>query len=137
MVMKTFNLYTTLKYKKKVIIEDIITDVLGWCIDKWGLNGRRTSKLGIEIDWDRNDGGTMGEYDYMDNLIIIYPRNNKNVRELVDSVIHEFTHQRQKMSKYHKVLKSTGYSDHPYEVEAFSIAKEYRKECWYSIRGRF
>ncbi len=133
--MKNYNMYTVIKGKRRVNIEEIIYKTLEWCIDKWGLNGRRKNELEIEIDWEVKEG-PMGMYDYQDNLITIFVRNNKNIRDLVDTVIHEFTHQRQNMSQYHRVLKGVGYGDHPMEVEAFSIAMINRKECWYSIKGK-
>ena len=133
--MTNYNMYTKLKGKRKVTIEKIVGSTLEWCIEKWGLNGKRKSLLEIELDWDSKEG-PMGEYDYQDNLILIYPRNNVNIMDLVDSVIHEFTHQRQKMSKYNKVLKGVGYNDHPMEIEAYEVAKVNRKECWYEIKKK-
>lgn len=133
--MTNYNMYTKIKGKRRVTIEKIVDYTLGWCIEKWGLNGKRKGLLEIEVDWDSKEG-PMGEYDYKDNLITIYPRNNVNIMDLVDSVIHEFTHQRQKMSKYHKVLKGTGYNDHPMEIEAYEVARVNRKECWYEIKKK-
>lgn len=130
--MKNLNLYTRLKGKRKATIEKIIELTLEWCVDKWGVNGRRTEALITEVNWDEKI--SMGDYDYKENLITIYPKANLNIRDLVDTVIHEFTHQRQKMSSYHKVLKSKGYSSHPLEIEAFATAKENRKACWHELK---
>lgn len=132
--MKNFVLYTKLKGKRKATIENIARLAVDWCVEKWGVNGRRTEMLIVDLNWfDRH---SMGDYDYKENLITIYPRANSNVRDLIDTIIHEFTHQRQNMSSYHKVLKKKGYSDHPMEIEAFQTAKENRKSCWHSIKNK-
>ncbi len=130
--MKDFVLYTRLKGKRKATIEKIVELTVKWCVEKWGVNRRRTDMLIVDLNWDESN--SMGDYDYRENLITIYPRANSNIRDLVDTVIHEFTHQRQKMSTYHKVLKTKGYSEHPMEIEAFQTAKENRKNCWHSLK---
>lgn len=134
--MKQFNLYTPIKHQRRKRIENIIYSTLDWCIDKWGL---KEHEYELELDVCYKEHMVVGmtskaEYCSESNEIIIYPSEHSNVRDLVDSVIHEFTHQRQDMSNYHKVLRTNGYNNHPLEIEADETAKKYRKECWYSIR---
>jgi hypothetical protein len=134
--MKRFNLYTNIKHQRRKRIENIIYSTLNWCIEKWGLKEHE-----IELDLDIcykehmvSGSDTKAEYCSEWNDMVIYPSQHSNVRDLIDSVIHEFTHQRQDMSDYHKVLTKSGYTNHPLEIEAVETAKKYRKECWYSIR---
>lgn len=133
--MKRFNLYTPIKHQRKKRINDVINLTIDWCINKWGV-----SKVGLCLDICYKEHTpsyivSKGEYDIEENEIIIYPSNNSNIRDLVDTVIHEFTHHRQDMSKYHKVLLKSGYDNHPLEIESNETAKKYRKVCWYSIRN--
>ncbi len=132
--MKNPTLYTRLKWKRKTDIERVVDLTVDWCVGKWGLNGRRSGPLVAEVNWEERH--SMGQYDYKENLITIYAKANLNIRDLVDTVIHEFTHQRQKMSQYHKVLKSKGYSEHPMEKEAYETAKQNRKQCWQEIKKK-
>ena len=130
--MKKLNLYSSLKYKRKSTIESIIYSSVHWCVKQWGVNNSKSTLLNINIDWDPYENN--GEYDFKHNEICIFPKAHKNLRDLVDTVIHEYTHHLQKESTYWKLYKKYTYDDHPYEVEANSVAKKYRKECWYSIK---
>lgn len=132
--MKNPTLYTRLKWKRKADIEAIVDLAVDWCAEKWGVNGRRREPLVAEVNWEERH--SMGQYDHRENLITVFAKANLNVRDLVDTVIHEFTHQRQKMSQYHRVLKSSGYCGHPMEIEAYRLAKENRKQCWHDIKKK-
>ena len=134
--MKRYNLYTPIKNQRRKRIESVIYNTLNWCIDKWGL---KDHEYDLEIDVCYKEHMVSGmdnkaEYCSEFNEIVIYPSEHTNIRDLVDSVIHEYTHHRQDMSQYHEVLHKSGYSDHPLEIEADETAKKYRKECWHSIK---
>ena len=134
--MKKFNLYTKTKHQRRKRIEMVINESFNWCINKWGV---KQHKYDLFLDVCYKEHMISGlenraEYCYKYNEITVYPSEHNNIRELIDSVIHEFTHQRQDMSKYFETLNKSGYNDHPLEIEANKIAKKYRKECWYSIK---
>ena len=135
--MKKFNLYTPVKYQRRKRINKIIYLTIDWCINKWGINSEHEDILDIDIVYQRDctNSETRGAYNSEMNEIEIFVFNNNNVRMLIDTVIHEFIHQKQDMSNYHTLLKKNGYGNHPLEIEADEIAKKYRKECWYSIRN--
>jgi hypothetical protein len=134
--MKKFNLYTKIKHQRRKRIEKIIYLTLDWCINKWGVNSEHEDVLDIDIVYQRTDNNfdTRGAYSSEMNEIEVFVFNNDNVRTLVDTIIHEFTHQRQDMEDYWKLNATHGYDNHPLEIEAWETAKKYRKECWYSIR---
>jgi hypothetical protein len=131
--MKTANLYTKLKGKHKKTIKTITGLTLYWCIQKWGVNKRRSTDINLNLDFV-NKPGSCGEYYYQDNAIVVYVKHNRTIRDLIDTIIHEFTHQRQAISNYQQVLKKFGYDAHPLEQEAVAVAKEFRKQCWHEIK---
>ena len=56
---------------------------------------------------------------------------------MVQTVIHEYAHYMQPIkSSYNKLLKEYGYDDHPMEIEAREIEKEYYKDCWNKIKNK-
>ena len=135
--MNQYNLYTPIKHQRRIRVNKIIHHTLDWCIDKWGLNGDRDVELDLDITYREHEhyGNTSkAEYCYEDNEIIIYPNHHSNVRDLIDSIIHEFTHQRQDMSKYIQTLLKSGYQHHPLEIEAMEVAKKYRRDCCCDIK---
>jgi hypothetical protein len=134
--MKKFNLYTKIKHQRRKRINKIIHLTLDWCIDKWGINSDHEDILDIDIVYqkDYTNTDTRGSYNSEMNEIEVFVFNNENVRALVDTIIHEFTHQRQDMGDYWELNSTHGYVDNPLEIEAWATAKKYRKECWYSIR---
>ncbi len=131
--MKTANLYTKLKGKHKKSIKNISVLTLLWCMKNWGINKRRTADINLTVDF-ANKPGNAGEYYYQVNTIAVYVKHNHNVRDLIDTIIHEFTHQRQALSGYEKMLKTFGYDAHPLEQEAEATAKEFRRQCWREIK---
>jgi hypothetical protein len=132
--MKTANLYTKLKGKHKTTIKNVSGFAMLWCMAEWGLNKRRTADINLTVDF-ANKPGNSGEYYYQANTIVVYVKHNRNVRDLIDTIIHEFTHQRQAISGYEKMLKTFGYDAHPLEQEAVATAKALRKRCWKEIKS--
>jgi hypothetical protein len=60
-----------------------------------------------------------GEYDTIDNSIVIYYPKMKTKEQLVKTLIHEYQHYLQSpswMTRYYNM--GYGYNDHPYEVAA-------------------
>jgi hypothetical protein len=134
--MKKFNLYSKIKHQRHNRINKIADLTIKWCIDKWGINSKHEDDLVWDVLYERecNNYDTRGAYSSEMNEIEIFVFNIINVRELVDTIIHEFTHQRQDMEDYWVVNASKGYNENPYEIEAWETAKEFRKECWYDIK---
>jgi hypothetical protein len=76
----------------------------------------------------------MGVFNPSKNKLIIFHNNNDNIRELVQTTIHEYTHYLQPISKYYKFFdKLYGYYNNPFEVAAFGNEKKYYKKAWRSI----
>lgn len=128
-----WNLYTRIKGKRRRDIHLILDEAFDWCIQKWGTSSHNPEVLWFNTSWRTSPSS--GLYDLDENEITVFVKNHLNVRDLVDTVIHEFTHYMQPMYKYIDTLKETGYDNHPLEIEARGRAKEYRKECWNWIKN--
>ena len=76
-----------------------------------------------------------GEYDEDTNTLIIYKPAHRSVIDLIDTVIHEYTHSTQCMIKYTKMVSKYSYNKHPYEREAVKMGKLHSKKCKQYITG--
>lgn len=104
-----------------------------WCRSNMGINGRKKFDVAISYYKSLEDDEDMGEYRYWDNEIIIYYNNCGSVENLIRTILHEWQHQLQPMSKYDKLLDEVGYNDHPFEKEAEEAEEKY-KDVWMSIK---
>ena len=98
-----------------------------------GVNGRKKFDVAITYYKSLDEDDDMGEYRYWDNEIIIYYNNCGNVEHLIRTILHEWKHQLQPMSKYERMLDEHGYEEHPFEKEAEAAEEKY-KEVWMSIK---
>jgi hypothetical protein len=81
------------------------------------------------------DPDLVGEYDHEMNEVLIYYGGIDNVKELIQTCIHEWTHQLQPITtKYFKYPGS--YSRNPYERQAKYNETKYYKQCWESIKQK-
>ena len=80
----------------------------------------------------RNSPYYKGYFDIEDNRILIFRSSIKDIRDYVETFIHEWTHSRQKnISKmYYKMDSKFGYDKNPFEIEAIENEKKYRPEVW-------
>ena len=104
-----------------------------WCRSNMGVNGRKKFDVAITYYKSLDEDDDMGEYRYWDNEIIIYYNNCGNVEHLIRTILHEWKHQLQPMSKYERMLDEYGYEEHPFEKEAEAAEEKY-KEVWMSIK---
>ena len=77
---------------------------------------------GIDDKW-------RGEFDAEANTIIIYSRNITSKRDLAKTIVHEYVHYLQSpkwMTRYYTM--GYDYSNHPYELQAFTIEELNWKE---------
>ena len=129
---KTYNL--TPREQKK-----IVRLTIEWCQVVLGENHRRKNVLSVFVGPQpkklvKNYGKYFGCYDCIENSLNIYPENNKNVRDLIMTTIHEYTHYTQPIrSKYYKLDEQYGYLKNPFEVVARTNEKLY-KMCWRDIK---
>lgn len=127
------NLYSQIKKQNNKKLNQIVENTISWCKDKWGINKRRKSKLKINAVYNI-DNEEYGNYDFVKNTITIYVHAHKNIRRLIDTIIHEYTHHLQPAYNYWRLDEKYEYNEHPLEIDARYMAKRYRKECWYDIK---
>ncbi|MDC0929162.1 hypothetical protein OAQ03_00780 [Flavobacteriaceae bacterium] len=109
--------------KLNIPLEDFLEDITVWMKDMYPT---RRKFPGIVISDQKSS--LAGEYNYYSNEITIYMRNNRNIRSLVDTQIHETIHHifidtKSKQELYKRQLKEYGYWDHPGEILSFTLSK--------------
>ena len=130
---KTYNISG--RIQKKIVRQTIL-----WCREFLGDNHRRKTELSIYVGPQpkrelKQYGTFYGCYDCIGNKLNIYPENNKNIKELIQTVIHEYTHFTQPVrSRYYKYDSQYGYLRNPFEVVARKNEGLY-KLCWKDIKG--
>ena len=106
-----------------------------WCKKNLGINQRKAYKPLFFLSSMVDDGQTCGDYDDIENEITIYYKNIEDVRELVSTVIHEWTHQLQPCRSKYKKWKGS-YHKNPLEVEAYAAEALYLSPCWRDIKKK-
>lgn len=73
-----------------------------------------------------------GCYDPVINKMFIFHNYCKDVKMIIKSVLHEYTHYLQNLRYYDKVLKKVGYNKHPLEKQA-RVNESLYSWCWEDI----
>ena len=115
-------------------IEDFLEDVSSWMKNMYPTR-RKSPRIVISNQKSKMSG----EYNYHTNEITIYLRNNRNIKTLVDTQIHEMIHHvfidtRSKQVLYQRQLEDYGYWDHPGEILSFTLSKTLTERY---MRSRF
>lgn len=117
----------------------IVRLTIQWCREFLGENHRRKTEFSVFVGPQpkrllKQYGKYYGCYDCGLNKLNIYPENNKTVKELIQTTIHEYTHYTQPIrSKYYKLDEQYGYVRNPFEVVARKNEELY-KICWKQIK---
>ena len=105
-----------------------------WCKRKFGVNNRKK----YAPIWSIQKAPVpdlCGEYDDGENEILIYWDGCDDVKELIATCIHEWTHQLQPITtKYYKYPGS--YSRNPYERQARYREKKYTPIFWSEYKDK-
>jgi len=109
---------------------DLAQFCLDYCIENIGLPKRKSIPKFTIVK-----GKSVGTYgQYYDNKIYVYYNECKTVGSFISTFIHEYTHHTQNLKNYDKVLSRVGYENHPLEIEANEVAKEYKQDCLEQFR---
>ena len=100
-----------------------------YCIKTFGINGDIPTISIIKKPRSRR----YGQYDIVNNKIVIHYNICGNIKMVIRTIIHEYTHHMQDMGKYHDLLNTYGYVKHPQEIEARLNENHYTK-CWKQIK---
>lgn len=109
----------------------IAKETINYCIATLGIK----KNLPVPTVSVIKRGGSLryGQYDYMNNHIQIHYNVCGDVKNLIQTIIHEYTHYLQNLKKYDKLIAKYGYDNHPQEVEARGNEPLY-SPCWKRIK---
>lgn len=107
-----------------------VDKIYEWCKKKYGrskYNGRYPEVVFRKGDY--YDGEEWGYYDEIDRCIYINRDKHETVADLVDTLIHEYTHYLQNMHHYQIISKYLDPHEHPMEISAENAAEKDGPEC--------
>jgi hypothetical protein len=126
-------LSTPIKKVGRVEAVRIANFVLRWCRRELGVNKRKKYYPLWYIV--KGEEGLCGEYDHDENEVYVYWDQCDDVRELISTCIHEWTHQLQPIrTKYFKYPGT--YSRNPYERAARRNEEKYTPIVWKLIKPK-
>ena len=105
-----------------------------WCRTHMGTNQRKKYDVLVTYYKSYDEDEDMGEYRYWDNEIVVYYNNTPTIQDFIRTIIHEWQHQLQPMSKYEKLHDEHGYENHPLEKEAEAVELKHYKQLWIDIK---
>jgi len=118
-------------------IRKIVDLTIKYCEFHLGVNRRRGQSGVIVMNQSPNaDEIRYGEYcpDY--HMMRLFKNHITNVRCLIETTIHEYTHTLQGVkTNYAKLYEKHGYNNHPYEIEAVKN-EALINEVWPTIRKK-
>ena len=111
----------------------IAKETINYCVATFGVN--RTLPLPTVSVIKRGRSRRYGQYNVTMNHIQIHHNICGDVKTLLQTLIHEYTHYTQDLNKYEVLYKQFGYDNHPQEVEARNSEKLY-SPCWKQIKKK-
>lgn len=107
-----------------------VNRIFEWCIQNYGKS--KFNKELPQIQYRKEDyytEGCMAYYDELDAIIYVNKEKNQDLKELVNSIIHEYIHYKQNMKHYQILSLYHTDRDNPLEIEARKIANRDTKKC--------
>ena len=111
-------------------IEQHVDVFYKWCCEKYGHSKYHKDFPTISID--RRGKRNYGWFCTERNHIHIYENMHERTIDLVDTIIHEWTHYMQPTTWLARYEKTHNYSENPYELEAQEVAMRDSSECFKS-----
>lgn len=125
------------KYRSSKPTRKDAENIYLWCVQKYGrskINGSYPELLFRKPDYFLGDA--YGYYDPDEKVLYINKDKNKTVIDLIDTMIHEWTHYHQPVKSHWRKMAKEGRLDEvfekgdPLEEEAYRIAKRDRDKCF-------
>ena len=104
--------------------------IFEWCVKEYGKS--KFNKVLPAIEFRKENyltEGFFGFYDSDDATIYINKDMNHDIPELVNSIIHEYTHYKQNMTHYQILSLYLSDEQNPLEIEAHEIADRDTQKC--------
>ena len=117
-----------------------IREVLRWCVEHFGLPPRCRTWPRVDLRYYKHRK-VMGTYQQRGKVITVYWGSHADLREVVNTVIHEYQHFLDIRSgkddrAYDKEIKEVGYQDNSYEKKARELADRWQKVCLKELEKR-
>jgi len=128
---------------KSAVSEEQLNEFFDWCLH-WCAKkfGKVKGKTVPHIEWVWNDRWYQEKkflafYDKEDNQIDLRIQGHRNIYNLANTIIHEYIHYLQPThgNWYERYDKMHGYSNNPYEIEAYHLGETYAVECARTVLG--
>lgn len=122
-----------LNLNKGVTKKALCAFAVQWCEQRMGLPSHR-KRPKLQVCYSTRRSRRMGSFRNGDTIVIhVNQQNNRNFRELANTIIHEYTHvlqltSREKHISYSRENKQAGYEKNRFEVEARQTADALEKE---------
>lgn len=104
--------------------------VIEWCHNN--LKNHNTKKPTVTVKYHQNKK-VHGTYNPSTHEIIVYINTHTTIRELTNTVVHEYIHARQMNRSFDRLYKeqnnTVGYLKNLYEVESRIISSKNEKKC--------
>lgn len=128
---------TETKKLHKYQLEKIVNIAIEWCMSNFGVR-KWCPNLMVEIVKEAMilDSGWYSP-DRHNPEITVNLAGNPTLIDLIDTVIHEYTHYLQPNFEkiYQNFSETYEYKNNPLEIEAFENAKRYKNECFKYIKN--
>jgi hypothetical protein len=125
----------------------VVKEIVYWCFDNLKQPKRHRTFGGIKLTMpvmhvfiSRKRGMNLnpknnfrGEYNPFLNQIVIMKNNIDSLDDLIDTIIHEYTHSTQALGRYMKLNQKHGYWENPLEVEARMVAALNMDNCMFDV----
>ena len=130
--MSLANIFDSPKFVKNTDLQkECCKLIYSWC--KKNLNeSKYHDKCPKLIIRNQEDKHYKGYYKAEKNLICVYPKNNKSLLDLCETIIHEWKHYQQDIEyMYDRYIIEYGKTtkNHPYEISAENFGKKHAKNC--------
>lgn len=113
-----------------------VNQIFNWCINTYGKSKFNKDTPTVEFKKsDYHTEGCMAFYDEIEGTIFISKDQNNTLKELANSIIHEYTHYKQNMKHYQVLSLYLSDQKNPMEIEANKIAKRDVKKCLKEVFG--
>jgi hypothetical protein len=104
--------------------------VIDWCHENISYKTTQKPKLVLSYYPHKKLGGT---YSTTGHECTIYVNSHETVLTVINTVIHEYVHARQRDKNFQKMYDryndEVGYENNPFEIEARNVARKYEKKC--------
>ncbi|NBP55322.1 hypothetical protein EBU71_02055 [bacterium] len=116
--------------KLENVNREFVNLIIDYCVTHFGYC-KFDKKFPKFILYNRpcSENSHLGYYDFEKNVICIFKPDHRNCLDLVDTIVHEYTHYLQSEDKYFKLARKHKYRNHPHELEAKKIGSKHKKRA--------